>query len=61
MSVKSESPEGVGEKRRDLTDRSEEIKFLAGGGFQAIEDIKLIAEKKFIDLEKYICAKISYR
>ena len=60
MSVKSESPEGVGEKRRDLTDRSEEIKFLAGGGFQAIEDIKLLAEKKFIELEKCRFWKMSF-
>ena len=26
-----------------------------------IKDIKLLAEKKFVDLEKCICAKMSYR
>lgn len=26
-----------------------------------MEDIKLLAEKKFVELEKCICAKMSYR
>lgn len=61
MSVKSESPEGVGAKRRDLTDLSGEINFRARRGFQAIGDIKLLVEKKFVELEKSICTKMSYR
>ena len=60
-SVKSESPEGVGEKRRDLTELSEEINYRAGGGFQGMEHIKLIAEKKFVDLEKCQFRKMSFR
>ena len=44
-SVKPESPKGVGAKRRGLTEVSGEINYRARGGFQAIEDIKLLAEK----------------
>ena len=40
---------------------SGEINYRARGGFQAIGDIKLLVEKKFIELEKCICAKMSYR
>ena len=42
-----------GQERRD--------KLLSRRGLEVMEDIKLLVEKKFIDLEKWICVKMNFR